>query len=147
MGKNDTEDGVRKTQGSSLPLPGSRDDSRLMSHEEENSVFTQAQRLVFTNSHFTYGNVEAWVSIIRSYLAIHPVHRVTMFYDGQPIHNLLSLYKRIGSLNTDLFEVRVATPDNDQADIAKLVRLLADGASPDYLRYIQKELHRVLELF
>ena len=119
----------------------------MMYEEEEVSKITDVRPLIIRNDHFTFGNVEAWMNILASYAAVHPDHKVTVFYDGLPVHNLISLYKRIGSLDTGKFEMQVAMPDRDKKNVSKLRRLLMEGAGPNFGPFINKERNRVLPLF
>jgi len=103
--------------------------------------------LPVTNAELEFGNVEAWINVIRSYLAKHPGHKVVLLYDGEPVANLLSLYRMRHEISRDRFALQVEAPADERGDVAKLFRLLVEAAGPDYRRYLQKELHRVLTLF
>ena len=119
----------------------------MMNGEEDNALVTESRAIIIENDHFTFGNVEAWISIIASYNLEHPDHIVTIFYDEMPVYNLISLYKRIGNLDTTKFEVQVAMPDRDKKNVNKLRALLREGAGKDFHPFITKARHRVLKLF
>ncbi|MDH4248064.1 MAG: hypothetical protein OEW39_09610 [Deltaproteobacteria bacterium] len=119
----------------------------MMYEEEDLSKITEVRPLIIQNDHFTFGNVEAWMNILASYALVHPEHKVTLYYDGLPIHNLISLYKRIGSLDITKFEMQVAMPDREKKNLSKLRRLLMEGASSNFGPFINKERNRVLMLF
>ena len=118
-----------------------------MDYQENSELVTEARQIVIENDHFTFGNVEAWMNIIASYRAVHPDHIVTIYYDDLPVHNLISLYKRIGNLDITKFEMQVAMPDRDKKNVNKLRALLRTGAGKDFHPFINKERNRLLKLF
>lgn len=110
-------------------------------------AFTTAPRtIVVTNDELVHGNIEAWMNIIASYAERHPEHVVLIYYEGEPVNNLQTLFRK-ESPNKEAFQLVVETPDGFLKDVPKLFRLLVEGAGPNYGRFIQKELHKVLDLF
>lgn len=105
------------------------------------------RRIVIDNEDFGFGNVEAWANIIRSYEQSHPGHRVLLVYQGKPVMNFTYLFKLGKLVDREGFEVAVAAEDRDYRHTSKLLRLLVEGAGPDYERFITHEIHRVLKLF
>ena len=108
---------------------------------------TKPREIVITNSVLEYGNIEAWTSVIASYNQKHPDHTVLIFYDGEQVRSMISLYKKVEELNRNGFEMVVAAPDSDWKDVPKLYRYLVEGASPNFRKFIDKEIHQVLKLF
>ncbi|HEX7743559.1 MAG TPA: hypothetical protein VF442_14175 [Sphingobium sp.] len=94
-----------------------------------------------------FGNFEAWINIIQSYRLRHPEHVVRIRYRGDPVNNLVELFKIARNPDTSAFEVEVDVTDGNYKDLVKLYRLLAEGASEGYHRYITKEMFQVLRLF
>ena len=115
--------------------------------EQEQMAQTAPRDIVVTNPSIEYGNVEAWINIIQSYNEVHPEHRVLIFYEGQPVQNLISLFKMENPANRDGFEMAVSAPDSNWKDVAKLFRFLVEGASPRFQQFINKEMYQVLSLF
>ena len=108
---------------------------------------SKPRHLVVTNKLLEFGNIEAWQNIIRSYKSLHPSHRVILYYNGEVVNNLISLFKMGRPVNAEGFQLEVAAPDEDFTHEPKLYRLLVEGAGPDFERFISHELHRVLKLF
>jgi len=103
--------------------------------------------IVISNPEFTNGNVEAWINIIDSYREVHPDHHVIILYEGEIVNNMISLFKLEGPPNRQGFQMTVRAPDGNWKDVAKLYRLLVEGASPNFHKFIGKEMYRVLKLF
>jgi hypothetical protein len=98
-----------------------------------------------TNELFHNGNVEAWKKIIQSYNAKHPNLEVYIYYDGERIHDIHSLFKwgkvKHGSV------IMVAIAGEDIQDVAKLQRYLRQGASPMFEAFLRFPVNTVLNLF
>jgi len=105
------------------------------------------RKLTIANDHFSYANVEAWLNIIRSYMALHPRHEVIIHYEGETIQNNLNLFKLERPINEDGFEMTVHVNDGDETHVTKLFRLLVEGGGPNHNQFIRKELHQILDLF
>ena len=108
---------------------------------------TAPRRIVITADHFGFANIEAWMNIIRSYKAVYPNHQVTLVYQGEPTNNVQHLFKLGKPVNRDGFELVVGAPTDEQKDVAKLYRLLVEGAGPDFQKFLDRELYRTLKLF
>jgi len=108
---------------------------------------SKPRNLVVTNELLEFGNIEAWLNIIRSYKSLHPTHRVILYYKGEVVNNLINLFKLGRPVAAEGFQLEVAAPDEDFTHEPKLFRLLVEGAGPDYERFIIHELHTVLKLF
>lgn len=98
-----------------------------------------------TNELFHNGNVEAWKKIIQSYRAKHPGLDVYIYYDGERIHDIHSLFKwgkvKHGSA------ILVAVAGEDIQDVAKLQRYLRQGASPQFEAFLHFPVNTILNLF
>ena len=111
------------------------------------STHTAPRDIVITNPNFEYGNVEAWINVIESYRQIHPEHEVIIFYEGEQVQSMISLFKMEQKPDRQGFQMMVHAPDGNWKDVAKLYRLLVEGASPNFHKFIGKEMYQVLKLF
>src|SRR6056297_1848005 len=98
-----------------------------------------------TNELFHNGNVEAWKKVIQSYQAKHPGLDVYIYYDGERIHDIHSLFKwgKVKHGSTIL----VAVAGEDIQDVAKLQRYLRQGASPQFEAFLHYPVNTILNLF
>jgi len=98
-----------------------------------------------TNELFHNGNVEAWKKIILSYTTKHPGLEVYIYYDGERIHDIHSIFKwgKVKHGSTILF----AVGGDDIQDVAKLQRYLRQGASPKFEDFLRFPVNKVLNLF
>ncbi|MDZ7793320.1 MAG: hypothetical protein U5P10_06385 [Spirochaetia bacterium] len=98
-----------------------------------------------TNELFHNGNVEAWKKVIQSYQAKHPGLDVYIYYDGERIHDIHSLFKwgKVKHGSTIL----VAVAGEDIQDVAKLQRYLRQGASPQFEAFLRYPVNTILNLF
>jgi len=98
-----------------------------------------------TNELFHNGNVEAWKKIIQSYNAKYPALEVYIYYDGERIHDIHSLFKwgKVKHGSTILFAV---AGDNIK-DVAKLQRYLKQGASIMFESFLKFPVNKILNLF
>lgn len=110
-------------------------------------VDVTSRPIVVSAEPMRFGNFEAWINIIQSYRQRHPAHYVRIRYRGDPVNNLVELFKIARNPDTTAFEVEVDVTDGDYQDLAKLYRYLAEGAGPNYERFLSKELFQVLKLF
>ncbi|MCK5671815.1 MAG: hypothetical protein KAH95_00475 [Spirochaetales bacterium] len=101
--------------------------------------------VVVSNELFHNGNVEAWKKIIESYKAKYPGLEVYIYYDGERIHEIASLFKwgKVKHGSTILFAV---AGDNIK-DVAKLQRYLKQGASIMFESFLKFPVNKVLNLF
>ena len=98
-----------------------------------------------TNELFHNGNVEAWKRIIQSYNAKHPDCEVYIFYEGERIHDINTLFKwgKVKHGSAILF----AVAGREIKDVAKLQRYLRQGASPRFEDFLRFPVNQVLNLF
>lgn len=98
-----------------------------------------------TNELFHNGNVEAWKKIIQSYKTKHPGLEVYIYYDGERIHDIHSLFKwgKVKHGSTILFAVK----GENIKDVAKLQRYFRQGASPLFESFLKFPVNKILNLF
>ena len=97
------------------------------------------------NELFHNGNVEAWKRIIDSYNAKYPELQVYIYYEGERILNINSLF--IWGKVKHGSSIQFAVAGRDIKDVAKLQRYLAQGASPQFEAFLQSPVSAVLKLF
>jgi len=106
---------------------------------------SQQISVVVTNELFHNGNVEAWKRIIRSYNAKYPHNRVIVFYDGEQIVDINTLFKwgkvKHGS------SIQFAVSGEEIKDLSKLSKYFAEGASPRFEAFLRGSPSTVLNLF
>jgi hypothetical protein len=98
-----------------------------------------------TNELFHNGNVEAWKKVIKSYETKYPGCEVSVFYEGEKIHDINTLFKwgKVKHGSTILFAIL----GDDIKDVAKLQRYLRQGASPQFEAFLKFPVNTVLNLF
>ncbi|MDC7227196.1 MAG: hypothetical protein PQJ61_10585 [Spirochaetales bacterium] len=98
-----------------------------------------------TNELFHNGNVEAWKRIIQSYNVKNPDLEVHIFYEGERILNIASLFKwgKVKHGSSILF----AVAGENIKDVAKLQKYLKQGASPQFEAFLKFPVNTVLNLF
>ena len=98
-----------------------------------------------TNELFHNGNVEAWKRIIGSYINKYPELQVFIYYEGERILDINSLFKwgkvKHGS------SIQFAVAGNEIKDVAKLQRYLIQGASSRFEAFLKGPVNTVLRLF
>jgi hypothetical protein len=98
-----------------------------------------------TNELFHNGNVEAWKRIIESYSAKHPDLQVYVYYDGERITDLNSLFKWGKVKRGTCIEFKVA--GENIVDVAKLQRYLRQGASHMFEAFLKFPVNSIAPLF
>lgn len=101
-----------------------------------------------TNELFHNGNVEAWKRIIDSYRSKYPANKVTVYYDGEVIHDINSLFKwgKVKHGTAILFSI--AAPSAEEIkDISKMRKYLLEGASSRFEQFLRGPVGKILELF
>ncbi len=98
-----------------------------------------------SNELFHNGNVEAWKKVIQSYNAKYPGLEVFIFYEGERIHDINTLFKwgKVKHGST----IMIAIAGEDIKDVAKLQRYLRQGASPAFEAFLRFPVNTVLSLF
>jgi hypothetical protein len=106
---------------------------------------TPMYSVVVANELFHNGNVEAWKRIVASYCAKYPALQVYIYYEGERILDINSLFKwgkvKHGS------SIQFAVAGNDIKDVAKLQRYLVQGASNQFEAFLHGPVNNVLKLF
>lgn len=101
--------------------------------------------VVVSNELFHNGNVEAWKRIIASYCAKYPNAKVVIFYEGEHIANINTLFKwgkvKHGS------SIQFAVISDVHKDLSKLSKYLREGASPRFEAFLHGTPDTVLALF
>lgn len=98
-----------------------------------------------SNELFHNGNVEAWKKIINSYEATYPDIKVLLFYEGEQIHDINTLFKW-GKVKhgTNIYFRLLGT---EFKDISKIRRYLNQGASSRYEDFLKGDPTKILKLF
>ena len=98
-----------------------------------------------SNELFHNGNVEAWKKIIQSYNTKYPGLEVFIFYEGERIHDINTLFKwgKVKHGST----IMIAVAGEEIKDLAKLQRYLRQGASPAFEAFLRFPVNTVLNLF
>jgi hypothetical protein len=106
---------------------------------------TPMYSVVVQNELFHNGNVEAWKRIIASYNASYPALQVYIYYEGERILDINSLFKwgkvKHGSA------IQFAVAGNEIKDVAKLQRYLVQGASHQFEAFLRGPVSTVMKLF
>jgi hypothetical protein len=109
------------------------------------SRMTPLYSVAVTNECFHNGNVEAWKRIIDSYKTKYPDLRVYIYYEGERILDINSLFQwgkvKHGS------SIQFAVAGDGIRDVAKLQRYLAHGASNRFEAFLTASPGVVLKLF
>ncbi|MDR1803728.1 MAG: hypothetical protein LBQ94_09000 [Treponema sp.] len=109
------------------------------------SRMTPMYSVAVTNECFHNGNVEAWKRIIESYNTKYPDLRVYIYYEGERIIDINTLFKwgkvKHGS------SIQFAVAGDNIKDVSKLQRYLAHGASPRFEDFLFASPGMVLNLF
>ncbi len=149
--------GRRKTSGEASRTTGNRrkkaQEKEEVPQEEEKPAeesggakrMTPFYSVPVTNELFHNGNVEAWKKIIQSYNAKHPDLQVYIYYEGERIHDIASLFKwgKVKHGSAILF----AVAGEQIKDVAKLQRYLRQGASPQFEAFLRVPTNKILNLF
>lgn len=137
-----------KTKSEPVKKVSSKEAAPVKSEAEPASTggrMTPLYSVPVTNELFHNGNVEAWKKIIQSYNAKHPGLEVYIYYDGERIHDIHSLFKwgKVKHGSAILFAVK----GEDIKDVAKLQRYLRQGASPMFEAFLKFPVNKILNLF
>ncbi|MDR1024106.1 MAG: hypothetical protein LBL56_00125 [Treponema sp.] len=106
---------------------------------------TPMYSVTVTNELFHNGNVEAWKRIVSSYNAKYPNLKVYIYYEGERILDINSLFKwgkvKHGSA------IQFAVAGAEIKDVAKLQRYLVQGASNQFEAFLRGPVSSVMRLF
>ena len=106
---------------------------------------TPLYSVVVSNECFHNGNVEAWKCIIESYKTKYPGLKVYIYYEGERVLDINSLFKW-GKVKHGR-SIQFAVAGSGIKDLAKLRRYLVQGASPDFEPFLAASPGLVLKLF
>jgi hypothetical protein len=106
---------------------------------------TPLYSVAVSNECFHNGNVEAWKRIIESYNVKYPDLKVYIYYEGERILDINSLFKwgkvKHGS------SIQFAVAGDGIKDVSKLQRYLAHGASNRFEAFLSASPGMALKLF
>lgn len=140
-GKKSAAPAAAKVQASSVP-----------SHLERPSAvstgpkkMSQLVSVPVSNELFHNGNVEAWKRIIRSYTAKYQDAEVIVYYDGERIVDINTLFKwgKVKHGST----IQFAVSAQEINDLSKLSKYFRQGASPMFEAFLRGSPDTVLNLF
>lgn len=98
-----------------------------------------------SNELFHNGNVEAWKKIIESYTTKFTDLDVVIFYEGEVINDINTLFKWGKVKHGSLIFFQVV--GEDIRGVSKLQKYLYEGASPRFEQFLKIGVGRVLNLF
>jgi hypothetical protein len=98
-----------------------------------------------SNELFHNGNVEAWKKIIDSYQTKYPHIKILVFYDGEQIQDINTLFKW-GKVKKGTY-IEFALLGTDFVDVSKLRRYLEQGASHLFGAFLKGDPTKTLMLF
>lgn len=101
--------------------------------------------ITVTNELFHNGNVEAWKKIIASYETKFPDSRVFVFYDGERIQDINTLFKW-GKVKRGT-DIMIQVGGENVTNVAKLKRYLMQGASHRFEDFLKGSPNQLLNLF
>lgn len=101
--------------------------------------------ITVTNELFHNGNVEAWKRIIRSYENKYNDMKVFIFYEGEQIHDINTLFKW-GKVKHGT-NIYISLLGTEFKDISKLRRYLAQGASSRFEDFLKGDPTKDMVLF
>ena len=103
--------------------------------------------IVVSNNQFHNGNVEAWKKIIKSYTYTFPGMKVIIYYAGEQVKDIDSLFQWGKIKPGTVINIKVIGKDLRNKQMSALVYHLKEGASPFFERYIKGNPRMVLRLF
>lgn len=106
---------------------------------------TPKYSVLVTNELFHNGNVESWKKIIESYETIFPNLKISVFYEGELIHDINALFKWGKVRNQSMIHFQVT--GEDIKGVSKLQKYLFEGASPRFEQFLKLGVGKVLNLF
>jgi hypothetical protein len=101
--------------------------------------------ITVTNELFHNGNVEAWKKIIASFEYSFPDCKVFVFYDGERIQDINTLFKW-GKVKRGT-DIMIQVGGENVTNVAKLKRYLMQGASHRFEDFLRGSPNQLLKLF
>ncbi|MCL2805108.1 MAG: hypothetical protein FWD26_04135 [Treponema sp.] len=136
---------AKKAPAKGAPAPVKKAAALPVKSSAGPSKMTPRYAVIVQNELFHNGNVEAWKKIIASYRAKHPTLEVFIYYEGERILDINSLFKWGKVKHGTAIEFAIA--GNEIQDVAKLQRYLAQGASQMFEAFLRGPVNSVLKLF
>ena len=120
-----------------------REDSRPT--KTTNLKVTPLYNVQVTNDVFHNGNVEAWKNVIESYCNVHPDTQINVYYEGELIRNLNSLFQwgKVKNKSFIFFQVR----GSSISQLHRLQKSLFEAASPRFKFFLKKNINISLNIF
>jgi len=143
--KKETQGKGAKAKNAKTKTDAKKTDSDDLSAQAKLLKMTPRYAVVVQNEFFHNGNVEAWKRIIASYKAKHPNLEVFIYYEGERILDINSLFQW-GKVKHGC-AVEFAVAGHEIKDVAKLQRYLAHGASNQFEAFLRGSVNSVLKLF
>ncbi|MDY6968685.1 MAG: hypothetical protein SVR08_08540 [Spirochaetota bacterium] len=106
---------------------------------------TPKYSVLVTNELFHNGNVEAWKKIIESFKVSHPDLEVAIFYEGEVINDINTLFKWGKVRCQSMIHFQVI--GENIRDVSKLQKYLFEGASHRFEQFLKLGVGKVLKLF
>ena len=135
----------KSTSAPAAAAPAAKQQAPEQPKQPANARMTPLYSIPVTNELFHNGNVEAWKRIIASYYAKNPGLEVIIFYEGERIHDINTLFKwgkvKHGS------SIMFAVAGKEIKDVAKLQRYLKQGASQRFEDFLRGPINATLKLF
>jgi hypothetical protein len=128
------------------PVPGAKAPEKAAAPEAGGKKrMTPKYAVSVSNELFHNGNVEAWKKIVESYQTKYPDLKVNIFFEGELINDINSLFKwgKVKHGDSIFFQV---VGENIQG-VSKLQKYLYEGASPRFEQFLKIGVGRVLNLF
>ncbi len=136
------ENPIKADTASNQPSEAAKETQQVS--QGKKTLSTQYGVLV-SNELFHNGNVEAWKRIIASYESKYPNAKVLVFYEGEQILDINTLFKW-GKVKhgTNIYFRLLGT---EHTDISKLRRYLLQGASNRFEDFLKGDPTKMLKLF
>ena len=131
--KGDKKSAAETTQQAPAPATGAK------------KSMTPMYGITVTNELFHNGNVEAWKKIITSYEHQHEGLEVLVFYDGEKINDINTLFKW-GKVKRGT-AIMISVVGENIRNVAKLKRYLIQGASNRFEAFLKGHPNQILKLF
>jgi hypothetical protein len=127
------------------PPPAAEPGGQAPATSSAKKRMTPLYSIPVTNELFHNGNVEAWKKIIQSYTTKYSGCDVFIFYDGERINDINTLFKwgkvKHGS------SILISVAGDTISDVATLQRYLRQGASSGFEAFLKFPVNTVLNLF
>jgi hypothetical protein len=136
---------VSKPPKEDIKVPQETNNSKVQPAIGAKNKMSPHYGVLVSNELFHNGNVEAWKKIIASYQQKYPYIKVMIFYEGEQIHDINTLFKW-GKVKHGT-NIYFALLGPDFTDVSKLRRYLAQGASNRFEDFLKGDPTKTLSLF